>query len=132
MGLPMDKNDVTSTLVDKRIKGNLPPEIKQTIHRVLSQVMTKPTLFGASIGERVAITEASIVPKAEESSRTEVRIVCETTVEEGNAAPFLSWLRVKVHFLITLYKTDMLNPGGSLHGACAAFLIDMYLSRVLS
>ncbi|KAH9016058.1 HotDog domain-containing protein, partial [Lactarius hengduanensis] len=45
--------------------------------------------------------EASIVPKAEEASRTEVRVVCEITVEE-----------------------DMLNPGKSLHGGCAAFLID--------
>jgi hypothetical protein len=79
MGLPVEKN----ALVDKRIDGNLPPEVKQTIHKVLSQVMSKSTLFGASIGERVVITEASIVPKAEESSKTEVRIVCETTVQEG-------------------------------------------------
>ncbi|KAH9972975.1 HotDog domain-containing protein [Lactifluus volemus] len=103
MGLPVEKN----ALVDKRIDGNLPPEVKQTIHKVLSQVMSKSTLFGASIGERVVITEASIVPKAEESSKTEVRIVCETTVQE-----------------------DMLNPGGSLHGACAAFLVDICTTLV--
>ena len=77
----MDKK--VSSLIDNRIKGNLPPDVKQMVHTILSQVMTRPAVFGASIGERVIITEASVVPKAEESSRTEVRIVCEVTVEEG-------------------------------------------------
>ncbi|KAI0248827.1 HotDog domain-containing protein [Lactifluus subvellereus] len=105
MSLPITKN--SASLVDNRIKGNLPPDVKQTIDMVLSQLMSKPTVFGASIGKRVVITEASVVPKAEESSRTEVRVVCEVTVEE-----------------------DMLNPGGSLHGACAAFLIDICTTLV--
>ena len=82
MSLPIIKNG--PSLVDNRIKGNLPPDIKQTIDTVLSQLMSKPTLFGASIGKRVVITEASVVPKAEESSRTEVRVVCKVTVEEGS------------------------------------------------
>jgi hypothetical protein len=81
MGLPMDKNG--TSLIDNRIKGNLPSDIKQKVHTVLSEIMTRPAVFGAAIGERVVITEASVVPKAEESSRTEVRVVCEVTVEEG-------------------------------------------------
>lgn len=93
MILPINKTGVS--LVDNRIKGNLPPDAKQTIDAVLSQLMSKPTVFGASIGKRVVITEASVVPKAEESSRTEVRIVCEVMVEEGSRPLYLmffSWI----------------------------------------
>jgi len=99
MALPMDKND--ASLAVRHIRGNLPAEVKQTLETVLHKVMSRSPVFGSSIGRRVVITEASIVPKAEEVSRTEARVVCEVTVGE-----------------------DMLNPGGSMHGGCAAFLID--------
>lgn len=96
---PGNKSDASAA--DCRMKGNLPPEQKQGLETIMYDVMSRSDLFGASIGRRVVITEASIVPKAEEASRTEARVVCEVTVEE-----------------------DMLNPGRSLHGGCAAFLID--------
>jgi len=96
MSVPVNKNDVNS-----RVKGNVSPELKERLETIMYQVMTQSDVFGSSVGKRVVITEASIVPKAEEASRTEARVVCEITVEE-----------------------DMLNPGRSLHGGCAAFLID--------
>jgi len=86
---------------DSRIKGNVSPERKQQLETIMYQIMARSDVFGTSVGKRIVITEASIVPKAEEASRTEARVVCEVTVEE-----------------------DMLNPGKSLHGGCAAFLID--------
>jgi len=105
MALPLDNKTNPSSLgaaaADSRIKGNLPPNVKQMLDTVMHEVMARPNVYGASIGERVSITEASIVPKTEESTRTEARVVCEVTVTE-----------------------DMLNPEGSLHGGCAAFLID--------
>ncbi|KAH9002446.1 HotDog domain-containing protein [Lactarius hatsudake] len=96
---PGKKSDASAA--DSRMKGNLPPEQKQGLETIMHHIMSRSDLFGASVGRRVVITEASIVPKAEEASRTEARVVCEVTVEE-----------------------DMLNPGKSLHGGCAAFLID--------
>ncbi|KAF8464967.1 HotDog domain-containing protein [Russula ochroleuca] len=103
MALPLEdnKNDAASPADDSRIKGNLPPKVKHMLDSVLHELMARPNVFGAAIGERIDITEASIVPKVEESSRSEARVVCEVTVAE-----------------------DMLNPEGSLHGGCAAFLID--------
>ncbi|KAI9467326.1 hypothetical protein BJY52DRAFT_1110941 [Lactarius psammicola] len=99
MGLPVNKNDASAA--DSRIKGNVSPELKQQLETIMYDIMARSDVFGASVGKRVVITEASVVPKAEEASRTEARVVCEVTVEE-----------------------DMLNPGRSLHGGCAAFLID--------
>jgi hypothetical protein len=86
MAQPVDKNDASSMAAAVRhIRGNLPAEIKQTLETVLHKVMSKSPAFGSSIGRRIVITEASIVPKAEEASRTEARVVCEVTVGEGKA-----------------------------------------------
>jgi hypothetical protein len=38
----------------------------------VNDAMARPTVFGTSIGGRMRIMEVSIVPKAEESSRTDV------------------------------------------------------------
>ncbi|KAI9508130.1 HotDog domain-containing protein [Russula earlei] len=100
--MPVFKQDASAALTsDARIRGNLPPEVKHTVATILYDFVSRPGVFGASVGHRVVITEASTVPKAEEPSRSETRIVCEVNVTE-----------------------DMLNPAGALHGACAAFLID--------
>jgi hypothetical protein len=77
MAIPVNKNGA-----DSRIKGNLSPKLKQQLEAVGSMARS-PDVYGASIGKRVVVTEASIVPKAEEASRTEARVVCEVTVEEG-------------------------------------------------
>jgi hypothetical protein len=87
MALPFGKNDASSS-ESSRIKGNLPPKVKQMLDTVMHEIMARPNVFGASIGERVVITEASIIPKTEEPSRTEARVVCEVTVTEGQ--PHLS------------------------------------------
>ena len=84
MALPFGKNDASSS-DSSRIKGNLPPKVKQMLDTVMHEIMARPNVFGASIGERVAITEASIIPKTEEPSRTEARVVCEVTVTEGES-----------------------------------------------
>jgi len=99
MAVPVNKHD--ASLADRRIKGNVSPELKQQLELVMYRVMAGSDVFASSVGKRVVITEASIVPKPEEASRTEARVVCEIIVEE-----------------------DMLNPGRSFHGGCAAFLID--------
>ena len=88
MALPVEdnKNDAAAS---QAIKGNLPPKVKHMLDSVLHELMARPNVFGAAIGERIVITEASTVPKAEESSRSEARVVCEVTVAEGSSVPNL-------------------------------------------
>lgn len=144
MALPVEdeKNDAAAS---QAIKGSLPPKVKRMLDSVLHELMARPNVFGAAIGERIVITEASIVPKAEESSRSEARVVCEVTVAEGLSVRVhpipdphiklnrklklktLLWDATRARFD---YQLDMLNPEGSLHGGCAAFLIDAYVSSV--
>jgi hypothetical protein len=81
MAVPVNKYDAAAA--DSRIKGNVSPERKQQLETIMYKILTKSDVFGSSVGQRVVITEASIVPKAEEASRTEARVVCEVTVEEG-------------------------------------------------
>ena len=82
MALPLlNKSDTSSSAT--HIKGNLPPNVKQMLDTVMHEIMARPNVYNASVGERVSIIEATIVPKAEESTRTEARVVCEVTVTEG-------------------------------------------------
>lgn len=81
MTIPVNKNYASGA--DSRIKGNLSSELKQQLEEGMYGLMARSDVYGASIGKRVVVTEASIVPKAEEASRTEARVVCEVTVEEG-------------------------------------------------
>jgi hypothetical protein len=88
MALPFDNKMGPPSLgaaaaADSRIKGNLPPNVKHMLETVMHDVMARPNVYGASIGERVSIAEASLVSKAEESTRSEARVVCEVTVTEG-------------------------------------------------
>ncbi|TFK69433.1 hypothetical protein BDN72DRAFT_840399 [Pluteus cervinus] len=61
-----------------------------------------PPIFGDSIIERMRTVEVSIVDKAEEPSRQEAKVVTEVLVKE-----------------------DMANGGGTVHGGCIGFLIDL-------
>ncbi|KAG8214304.1 hypothetical protein J3R82DRAFT_7404 [Butyriboletus roseoflavus] len=88
------------------ISGSAPQELKQSL---LDLICAQAKLnkargtrgFEPEIASRVAWTEISVVPKAEEPERPEGRVVGEITVEE-----------------------DMLNGNGTMHGACSALLID--------
>lgn len=93
MALPIDnKNDASLADADSRIRGNLSPEIKQRLETVVYDVMGKPHVFGSSIMKRIVVTEASMVPKAEEPSRSEVRVVCEVAVTDGSSSSYCSFV----------------------------------------
>lgn len=85
-----NNNKDDASLAVSHMSGNLPTEVKQAIETVLHKVMARSPVFGSSISKHLVVTEASIVPKAEEASRTEARVVCEVTVGEG-AASLLSF-----------------------------------------
>ena len=122
MAISDDKNDASGA--DSRIKGNLSPKLKQQLEVGIYGIMARSDVYGASIGKRVVVSEASIVPKAEEASRTEARVVCELTVEEGSVTTIPARRSGASAESQSALNLDMLNPGGRLHGACAAYLID--------
>ncbi|KAG6875458.1 hypothetical protein C0992_003768 [Termitomyces sp. T32_za158] len=98
-----------------KVAGNVPDHVKAIVSNMSRYYLPGHNLkvsgpiFGASIAKRLEVTEASVLQKAEEPSKTEGRMVCELTVEE-----------------------DMLNGGGNIHGGCSAFLIDICSSMPIT
>jgi acyl-coenzyme A thioesterase 13 len=96
------------------ITGNASDEIKRTagnpayFFTYLRSHKVKSPIFGSSILNRLKVTEISINKKQEEESKLEARIVLEIDVTE-----------------------EMLNGGGSVHGGCFAFLVDLCSSIAL-
>ena len=80
---------------DNVFKGNVSPERRQELESITA--MARSNLYGSWIGKRVVVTEVSIVPKVEEASQTEARVVCELTVDKGS---FCQVRRSKVAYLI--------------------------------
>ncbi|THH04595.1 hypothetical protein EW145_g5407 [Phellinidium pouzarii] len=86
----------------KKITGNASDEIKQHLVYSLYTSMARGQGFADSIGGRLRVSEADIHKKPDEPTKLEARIVCEIDV-----------------------TLDMLNGGGSLHGGCSAYLVDL-------
>ena len=67
------------------IAGNASDDVKAAF-RDLSMWFSRdgqPRGFAASIGARISVDEVSILKKAEEPTREEVRLVCSLEVTEG-------------------------------------------------
>ncbi|KAF8638094.1 hypothetical protein AX17_002455 [Amanita inopinata Kibby_2008] len=97
------------------ISGNAPDDVKRFLSNpsfiFLGNIpgqLVGDKLFGASIINRMTVTEVTITEKAEEPSKKEGRVVCELVVEE-----------------------DMLNGGGFIHGGCSALLVDICSTMAL-
>ncbi|KAH0840210.1 hypothetical protein J3R83DRAFT_1212 [Lanmaoa asiatica] len=111
------------------IGGNASQELKQSLVDLMSTEAKRNRARGTrgfepEITSRVAWTEFSIVPKAEEPERPEGRVVGEITVQEGAVpVPNLFFFFVSQTALL-----DMLNGARTIHGACSALLIDKCVS----
>jgi len=119
-----------------KIAGNAPDYLKEMLGDPKSFFANRVPgisgpIFCQSIFEKLKIVEIGVVKKVEEASKDEGRVIVEVDVTEGmflcegrrcHRTPVLTW------DLFCLQ--DMLNPAGSMHGGCAAALIDMcvYLS----
>lgn len=72
-----------------KVAGNAPDHVKAAVSNTSRYYLpgrdlkVSGPLFGTSITKRLEVTEASVLQKAEEQSKTEGRVVCELTVEEG-------------------------------------------------
>ncbi|KAF8652273.1 hypothetical protein AX16_004489 [Volvariella volvacea WC 439] len=92
------------------IAGNASDEVKEVLSSVHTYFMFPftPGVFGDAIAKRVVTTEVTVrAHEDSEGKRYEGRVVVETTVEP-----------------------DMVNGAWSLHGGCAAFLVDMHVASV--
>ena len=113
-----------------KISGNAPDYLKEMLGDPKSFFANRVPgisgpIFCQSIFEKLKLVEIGVVKKVEESSKDEGRVVVEIDVTEGTSPvrricnrriPVLTW---------DLFFSDMLNPAGSMHGGCAAALIDM-------
>ena len=101
------------------IAGNASDDVKAAF-RDLSMWFSRdgqPRGFAASIGARISVDEVSILKKAEEPTREEVRLVCSLEVTEG-----VYKAGIEIYYDS---NADMLNGAGSMHGGCSAYLIDL-------
>jgi acyl-coenzyme A thioesterase 13 len=106
------------------ISGNASEEVKRLLANPGAFFTNLPLdlkgpIFGQSITERLVVTEISVDKKADEPKKLEGRVVCEITVEEGILLSY-SWVLFSFRAM-----SDMVNGGGSIHGGCSAFLIDV-------
>ncbi|KAF8165770.1 HotDog domain-containing protein [Crassisporium funariophilum] len=99
-----------------QVAGNAPDNIKRMLGRPQTFFSSfvkaghkRPNVFGRSIEERMVVKELSILNKEDEPEKLEGRAVLEVDVTE-----------------------DMVNGGGTMHGGCSAFLIDMASSFALA
>ncbi|KZP21594.1 Thioesterase/thiol ester dehydrase-isomerase [Athelia psychrophila] len=94
------------------ITGNASQEVKDFLCHVFLEIMTSGIDghgFALSTGRALKLREISFVPKAEEPSRMEGRVVFEIIVDR-----------------------DMANGMGSMHGGCTAYLIDVCTTLALN
>ncbi|KZV75331.1 Thioesterase/thiol ester dehydrase-isomerase [Peniophora sp. CONT] len=104
-------SDAERSLLD--IPGNAPPESKASLAGMMGAIFGirdgYRDGFALDVARRLALTEVTVRAKEEEESRKEWRVVFETTVEP-----------------------DMVNAGGSMHGGCSAYLVDICTSLALA
>ncbi|PBK63426.1 uncharacterized protein ARMOST_05952 [Armillaria ostoyae] len=89
------------------IAGNVSDEIKRIVGfpmRIFRMTTDEgePTGFGATFTSGMTVSEVSMVPKAEEPTKQEGRVVCKLVVTE-----------------------DMINGAMTIHGGCSAYLVDI-------
>ncbi|KAA1466659.1 Thioesterase/thiol ester dehydrase-isomerase [Dentipellis sp. KUC8613] len=85
-----------------KVAGNASLDAKARVARGYAIIAKKTSGFSAPIARRLHLVEVDVRGKADEPSRQEARVVCETEVAE-----------------------DMLNIAGNMHGGCSAFLVDV-------
>lgn len=102
------------------IAGNVTDEMKVLSAKTLAEFIgTKATSYGAEIGKNLRLAEINVWDR--EDSTKEAQTVCEIEVTSG-----WSWIlhACAIGGTSKMLATDMCNIFGTLHGGCAAYLID--------
>jgi len=120
-----------------QVKGNVPQDMKRRCLAIFRYfVGMRDTSYGADIGRRLKMVELNVwdhtrVKNAEGSK-------CETSKKENYKAKYAETIVEIIvekgvcfiyfpHIDHTTYISDMINVLGTLHGACAAFIVDVYV-----
>lgn len=104
------------------ISGNATDEEKQLGVNVFSHfVGTDDSSYGAAIGQRLKVVEMNVWQRHESSVHGHT--VFETEVSRGEDSHNV----FSIPCVCSLYTADMCNVLGTLHGACAALIIDPYV-----
>ena len=107
-----------------KISGNLTLEQKQLCANVLSYFIIEGHAFGCDIGKRIRLAEINVLRPREKGGHLRGRTVCEIQVERGND---FSLVVAPTSRKLTSCL-DMCNIYGVLHGGCAAYMIDSFVS----
>ena len=100
------------------IAGNASDRVKKLIANPVA-LLTHTRTFAQHIFARLVLTEVSIHPKAQEPEKLEARVVYE--IEVGPGTQLATFFQTGPQLTV---DADMLNGGGTMHGACAAMLVD--------
>jgi len=125
-----------------QVKGNVSAvDMKWRCLAIFRYFVGTESTYGADIGRRLKMVELNVwdhslrVEKAEESEsgmgKKEVEAKYAETIFEINVEKGVFSCIVLVNrtlsMSIQLYLSDMVNVIGTLHGACAAFIVDLYV-----
>ena len=119
-----------------QVKGNAPIDVKRQCLQLMHVFVLKPDKsYAANVGRCLKLVEVNIWDKGRKFSRPTdsdrgepevAETVFETTVEEGGFARIFHYsCGLLLHVL--LWKSEMVNSLGVLHGGCAAYIIDMWV-----
>lgn len=101
------------------IQGNASSEVKQTCLELFRFFISTPgNSYGADIGQRLKLVEINIWG---EGGSTSAQTVVEITVEKGK---FYSLRLFESSTITGVAYLDMCNVFETMHGACAAYIVD--------
>jgi hypothetical protein len=103
----------------ENIKGNLTLEQKQLCANILEYFVVAGNAYGSEVGKRIQLVEINVTK--EDGRGVQGRTVCEVEVAKGETR---NALRRLMFAQMVANSKDMCNIYGTLHGGCAAYLID--------
>ena len=104
--------------------GPVSPATKHGLRAFLDYTFTLRDNFGFLIYARLRYPREVAISPRPKDGRAHARVVYELTVDHGQSprGPPVSSSIDRASFVPCI---DMVNPNGTLHGGCAAFLIDL-------
>ncbi len=114
------------------IKGNISDEEKQLGANIFSYfVNSREESYGAEVGRRLRLIEMNIWGRDASGTAAQGQTIFEIDVEKGASSLCLWGQRPVILILIYIsFLLDMCNVFGTLHGACAAYIVDPYVPLV--
>lgn len=111
------------TLDISHVRGNVTDEAKQLASQVFYYfVSTRERSYGADIGQRLKLVEVNVREQGDGPDAPSGETIFEIEVEKGEWIWKFLFCFNDHAFLFA--RQDMCNIFGTLHGACAAYMVD--------